>query len=294
MREPAPRYDSPTDSYRNEDRYLYCLAARDGTLLRKLHAGPDDDLVLGNGRMVSRWVVRGGPAVRDGAVYFGAGIWPTDEVYMYPVDAQTGEILWCNDDAAALEIDQPHMGAYSRAGVAAQGYLAVTSDKVFVPTGCSVPAAFDRATGRSLYFHLSLYAGKTPWGVGGGDVAATAGHLYASTRKGTIYCLGAKTADGTSGVAGPRPETSRYPRNGPAGRLGVVMSHPREDVQIRYTLDDTYPTHHSPLYTAPITIERTTPVRASAFEGGRKLAVRDAIIFTRVDKSETSRRKRQR
>ncbi len=157
----------------SDDGYLYCLAARTGKLLWKLRAGPDDDLVLGNGRMVSRRVARGGPAVRDGIVYFGAGIWPTDGVYVYAVGAETGKVLWCNDDAAALEIDQPHMGAYSRAGVAAQGYLAVTKDKVFVMTGRSVPAMFDRATGRFLYFHLSRYGGKTPWGVGGGDVAAT-------------------------------------------------------------------------------------------------------------------------
>jgi outer membrane protein assembly factor BamB len=157
----------------SDDGYLYCLAARTGKLLWKLRAGPDEDLVLGNGRMVSRWVVRGGPAVRDGVVYFGAGIWPTDGVYIYAVEAETGRVIWCNDDAGALEIDQPHMGAYSRAGVAAQGYLAVTKDKVFVMTGRSVPAAFDRKTGRFLYFHLSRYGGKTPWGVGGGDVVAT-------------------------------------------------------------------------------------------------------------------------
>ncbi|HEC04069.1 MAG TPA: hypothetical protein ENI81_11095 [Phycisphaerales bacterium] len=79
-----------------------------------------------------------------------------------------------------------------------------------------------------------------------------------------------------------------------SGRLRIVMSHPQQDVQIRYTLDDSYPTHRSPLYTSPIAIERTTPVRASAFKGGRKLAVRDAIIFTKVDKPETSGQKRRR
>ncbi len=39
----------------------------------------------------------------------------------------------------------------------------------------------------------------------------------------------------------------------------------------------------NPLYTTPITLERTTTVRASAFKGSRKVAVRDAIIFTKVD-----------
>lgn len=156
-----------------DDGFLYCLSAQDGKLLWKLRAGPGPDLVIGNGRLVSRWVARGGPAIRDGIVYFGAGIWPTDGVYIYAVDAQSGKVLWCNDNAGALEIDQPHMGAYSRGGVAAQGYLAVTKNKVFVMTGRSIPAAFDRQTGRLLYFHLSRYGGKTPWGVGGGDVMAT-------------------------------------------------------------------------------------------------------------------------
>lgn len=76
-------------------------------------------------------------------------------------------------------------------------------------------------------------------------------------------------------------------------KLEIAMSHPRDDVQIRYTTDDTYPTHRSPLYTAPITLERTTAVRASVFKGDQKLAVRDAIIFTKVDELETKKRKRQ-
>ena len=63
----------------------------------------------------------------------------------------------------------------------------------------------------------------------------------------------------------------------------VTMSHERQDVEIRYTLDDSYPTASSPLYTKPITLTRTTPVRASAFRGGRKLAVRDVVVFTKVD-----------
>jgi hypothetical protein len=50
----------------------------------------------------------------------------------------------------------------------------------------------------------------------------------------------------------------------------------------------------SPLYTAPITLGRTTAVRASAFKGNWKLAVHDAIIFTKVNELETKKQKRQR
>ena len=157
----------------SDDGYLYCLSAADGRQLWKLRAGPSGEMVIGNGRMVSRWVARGGVAIRDGVVYFGAGIWPIEGVYVYAVDARSGKVIWCNDHTGVLEIDQPHMVCFSRGGVAAQGYVAVTKDHVLVATGRSVPAAFDRKTGAFIHFHLSRYGGKTPWGTGGGDVVAT-------------------------------------------------------------------------------------------------------------------------
>ncbi len=157
----------------SDDGCLYCLSAADGRQIWKLHPAGGGDLLIGNGRMVSRWVARGGPAIRDGVVYFGAGIWPIEGVYICAVDARSGKVLWCNDNTGALEIDQPHMVCFSRGGVASQGYLAVTEDHVLVTTGRSVPAVFDRKTGRLVHFHLSRYGGKTPWGTGGGDVVAT-------------------------------------------------------------------------------------------------------------------------
>jgi len=157
----------------SDDGFLYCISAADGKQLWRVRGRAGRDLLVGNGRMVSRWVARGGPAVRDGIVYFGAGIWPIEGVAIFAVDAETGNVLWCNDSSGALEIDQPHMQCFSRGGVASQGYLAVARDHVLVTTGRSVPAAFDRKTGRFLHFNLSRYGGKTPWGVGGGDVVAT-------------------------------------------------------------------------------------------------------------------------
>ncbi|MDP6115221.1 MAG: PQQ-binding-like beta-propeller repeat protein, partial [Planctomycetota bacterium] len=157
----------------SDDGFLYCLSASDGKLLWKLRAGPNGEKVIGNGRMVSRWVVRGGPAVRDGIVYFGAGIWPIEGVYIYAVDAGSGKVLWCNDSTGTIEIDQPHMVCFARSGVASQGYLAVAQDHVLVTTGRSVPGVFDRQTGSFQHFHLGRYGGKTPWGTGGGDVTVT-------------------------------------------------------------------------------------------------------------------------
>jgi len=69
--------------------------------------------------------------------------------------------------------------------------------------------------------------------------------------------------------------------------LAVVISHPDASLEIRYTLDDSYPSAASALYSGPITLTETTPVRASVFKDGRKLAVRDAVIFTKVDNLDT-------
>lgn len=141
----------------SDDGHLYCLSAADGNVLWKKRGGPNGRMILGNGRMISRWPARGGPVVVDDVVYFGAGIWPTEGIYLYALDAATGNVRWCNDQAGYLVMDQPHPTAVARSGVSAQGYLVVAGDKLIVPTGRAVPAVFDHATGKLLYFHLQPY-----------------------------------------------------------------------------------------------------------------------------------------
>lgn len=157
----------------SDDGRLYCLDAKDGRELWRVEPKDEIDRMVGNGRIVSRWAARGGPAIRDGIVYYGAGVWALEGVTIFAVDARTGDIIWANDDSGYLNIEHPHMGAMSEGGVIAQGYLAITKDKVFVAAGRATPAAFDRKTGEFLYFHLSRFGGKTPKGLGGGDVVVT-------------------------------------------------------------------------------------------------------------------------
>ena len=52
-------------------------------------------------------------------------------------------------------LTQPH-GSPAFASVAAQGYMAVSGDVVFVPGGRSLPAAFDRKSGKFLYFETRV------------------------------------------------------------------------------------------------------------------------------------------
>ncbi|MDD4872665.1 MAG: PQQ-binding-like beta-propeller repeat protein, partial [Kiritimatiellae bacterium] len=138
----------------SDDGWLYALSLADGKLLWKHRGGPNDRKFLGNDRMISRWPARGGPVVLGTAVYYAAGIWPSDDVYIYALDAQSGKVIWSNDRTGGLYIAQPHGGSDAKSGVAPQGYLLANDTQLFVPTGRAVPAVFNRADGELLYYHL--------------------------------------------------------------------------------------------------------------------------------------------
>jgi PAS domain S-box-containing protein len=140
----------------SDDGYLYCVDAEKGNLVWKFRGGPSDRKILGNGRLISTWPARGGPVLKDGIIYFGAGIWPFMGVFIYALDAETGEVVWENDSTGPIYMKQPH-NSPSYAGVAPQGTFVIAGDKLLVPCGRSVPACFDRKTGELLYYHLSKY-----------------------------------------------------------------------------------------------------------------------------------------
>lgn len=131
----------------SDDGYLYSVSLPDGKLLWKHRGGSDERLCLGNGRMISRWPARGGPVVIDDTIYYAAGIWPSDGVYVHALDPLTGKVRWSNDSTGRTLMPQPHGGAEAYSGVAPQGYLAASAELLFVPTGRAVPAAFRRSDG---------------------------------------------------------------------------------------------------------------------------------------------------
>jgi len=142
-----------------DDGYLYCLNAGDGSLVRRFLAGPSENKVLGNDRLIGMWPMRGGPVLLDGKIYFAAGIWPFMGTFIYAIDAETGDVVWENSGSASTFLMQPHTSP-AFAGVAPQGYMVATEDKLLVSGGRSTPAAYDRRTGGFLYYRLKDY-GKT-------------------------------------------------------------------------------------------------------------------------------------
>lgn len=151
----------------SDDGHLYCVRAADGQLVWKHRGGPSNRRLLGNERLISLWPARGGPVVANDTIYYAAGIWPFMGIFLHALDAETGAVRWTNDGEGSRFTMQPH-NTPSFAGVAPQGALVVDGDRLLVPGGRSVPACFDRHTGRLLHYELA----KNNKSGGGSAVAA--------------------------------------------------------------------------------------------------------------------------
>jgi outer membrane protein assembly factor BamB len=139
----------------SDDGSVYCLDAKDGKVIWQRRAGPDDRRLIGHGKMVSMWPVRTGVLVDNGVAYYGAGIFPSEGVYIEAARASDGQLLWRNDTG----------GESVEARMSPQGYLLATSTNLFVPQGRSAPSAYDRQDGRRLY-EFSSPAGADTKGKG--------------------------------------------------------------------------------------------------------------------------------
>ncbi len=164
--------------FTSDDGLLYCVDAESGRLRWRFNGIPGARKVIGNQRFVSAWPARGGAVIRDDKVYFAASIWPFMGVFIYSLDAASGEIEWVNDSAGSTYIKQPH-SAPSFAGVGPQGAMVATEHDLIVPGGRSVPAVFDRQTGELRYFELNA-GGK---GTGGSFVIADENSFFVHTRE---------------------------------------------------------------------------------------------------------------
>jgi len=132
----------------SDDGYVYCLKAKSGILVWRYCPGPKDNKVLGSGRMVSLWPVRTSVLVEDETVYFGAGVFPYDGLYVCALNARNGSVIWKNDNLDDDVFDLQY------GGVSPQSYLIASEDHLFVPSGRAMPAVFDK-TGGSFLFYLS-------------------------------------------------------------------------------------------------------------------------------------------
>ncbi len=183
----APVYRDGKVYFGSDDGRFYCLTAKRGELVWKTRGTPPetpDARMLINGRMCSRWPVRGGAVLHEGTVFFGAGIWPEEGVYVCAVDAETGKTLWRGDAMSYVENGMSDHGAAYDLSLPPHGYLAVVDGKLAVPSARSLAAWFDPATG-AMEPYTSFYVKTNPprgaWFVfGAGRYAVQAGNWFAT------------------------------------------------------------------------------------------------------------------
>ncbi len=171
----APTISSNRILFGSDDGFVYCLNARDGKLLWKVRGGPNGEQLLGHGRMISRWPIRTGVLVDDGIAYFGAGIFPHENVFLHGVRVRDGSHVWKNDT-----ISQENA---NRNDLSPQGYWLATEDRLFVPSGRGLPVAFDKANGTLVFSREYGWRGEAAGGNIGGTYALLADNqLYTGTQ----------------------------------------------------------------------------------------------------------------
>ncbi|MFM9964309.1 MAG: PQQ-binding-like beta-propeller repeat protein [Planctomycetaceae bacterium] len=156
----------------SDDGFAYCLSAADGKLLWKVRGGPANEWLLARGEMVSRWPVRTGVLVDRGVAYFGAGIFPHDDVFLHAVKADDGTLVWKQDNVSSLDA--------GRNDLSPQGYLLAGDDYLIVPSGRSLPAVFDRASGRMLHKREFGWRSTAGGVVGGVQALLADGQIYSA------------------------------------------------------------------------------------------------------------------
>ena len=132
----------------SDDGCVYCLNAADGSPIWKYSPAPDARWIPGNGRIVSACPIRTGVAVKDGLVYFGAGLFPEEGVYLCALDAATGREIWkISPDPVEFIRRFSSEKADRNYALSPQGYLLASDRKLYIPTGRTSPVAVNLATG---------------------------------------------------------------------------------------------------------------------------------------------------
>jgi hypothetical protein len=143
----------------SDDGCLYCLAAADGSLLERWRSGPSDEMILGNGRMVSRWP---GAAGRSFATAWSISPPASGSRTAYGFRPSTPSRAACcgpTTRRAASTCRSRTAGRTPRAASRPKARWSPPRTELLVPTGRAVPAAFLRQNGKFLYYHS---AGQRP------------------------------------------------------------------------------------------------------------------------------------
>lgn len=173
----------------SDDGYCYCVNAVNGRGVWERLLAPKDYKIIANKRICSMWPARGAPVYEDGRLYMAAGVFNFTGIFYYCLEAETGEVVWCNSDIGQQWARQPH-GPYSFSTISPQGYTAINGDIIAFSGGRSAPAFFLKSDGRLL--HCSPEQNGTRKMAG--DYCLQAGGKYFMSREVVYFADGAEAS----------------------------------------------------------------------------------------------------
>ena len=151
----------------SDDGFVYCLEAETGELIWKQSPGPQTRRVAGNGRVISPWAIRTSVVIEGDTAYCGAGVIPSEGVFVVAMNADTGEQIWKSEMK-----DLP-----------AQGYMLASKTRLYVVTSRDTPIVLDAKTGKRLH--------KVKGGTGGTYALLTGDTLiYGPSKTGDVNMIG--------------------------------------------------------------------------------------------------------
>ena len=153
----------------SDDGFVYCLDADSGKLIWKKHPGPANRRVAGNGRVISPWAIRTSIVPVGDTVCFGAGVIPSEGVFVVALQADDGKEVWRTEMT-----DLP-----------AQGYMLASETRLYVMTARDTPIVLDAKNGKRL---LKVKGGT------GGTYALLTGDtlLFGPNKTGDVNMVGEK------------------------------------------------------------------------------------------------------
>jgi len=211
----------------SDDGYLYCVGAAGGELLWRFRGQPDDGedrKVMGNGRLVSVFPARGGPVLADGIIYFAAGIWSGEGVFVHALNAETGQVVWSNTDSDRIAKANADHGVATYAGISPQGHLAIVDDTLIVPCGAQLPALLDLKTGK-LQTYTMGWGGRNGLPKGCAFVCGTGKYLM---HGGDLYGMGRPEKESSLTRPAEEYNVRRMIHPGALTRLQIERTNQRE------------------------------------------------------------------
>ena len=163
----APTIANDRVYFGSDDGFVYCVSADKGELIWKKSPGPTHRRVAGNGRVVSPWAIRTSVVIQGDNAFCGAGVIPSEGVYVVAMNADTGEEIWKTEMT-----DLP-----------AQGYMLASQTKLYVVTSRDTPVVLDAKTGERLH--------KVKGGTGGTYALLTGDTLlFGPSKTGDVNMIG--------------------------------------------------------------------------------------------------------